>query len=320
MIDVYLTVDVEVWCDDWGDIDRGFAEAFRRYVYGPTPVGDYGLPLQVRMLQDHGLRATFFVESLFAGRFGAAPLAEIVGLLAEGGQDAQLHLHPEWALEDRFPAVLPYPGRRPGLRQFSLDDQVRLLRRGLQLLAEAGQPAVRAFRAGSFAFNTDTLRALHELGIAVDASYNASYGGSDSGLRCGELLTQPLCAEGVWELPMTVFRDGLGKLRHLHLTACSVKEMEGVFMRAAEDEQRALVVLWHGFELLNVAKDLPDPVVLDRFKWLCTFLNRHRDTFRVRHFDTFEPYTDELQPAPIACSLLPTARRLFEQARRRSYG
>lgn len=320
MIDVYLTVDVEVWCDRWDDLDGGFADAFRRYVHGPTAAGDHGLPLQVRLLQDHGLRASFFVESLFAGRFGTAPLAEIVGLLQRGGQDVQLHLHPEWAQEDAEPAVAPFQGRRSGMRHFAADDQARLLRRGLSLLAAAGQPQVQAFRAGSFAFNVDTLRALRQVGIGIDASYNASYLGDSSGLAPGRVLTQPLQAEGVWELPMTVFRDGLGRLRHLQLTACSVNEMERVFRQAAAERWRAVVLLWHNFELLNVAKDRPDPVAVARFRWLCEFLDRHRDTFRVRGFDAFEPYADEVQPKPVDSGLLPTARRVAEQALRRRYG
>lgn len=320
MTDVYLTVDVEVWCDRWDDLDGGFAEAFRRYVHGPTAAGAHGLPLQVQLLAEHGLRASFFVESLFAGRFGVAPLAEIVGLLREGGQDVQLHLHPEWAQEDRQPALPPFEGRRSGMRQFSQEDQVRLLRRGLDLMAAAGQPQVQAFRAGSFAFNVDTLRALRTVGIGIDASYNASYLGPDSGLRARETLTQPLLAEGVWELPMTVFRDGLGRLRHLQLTACSTAEMERVLLEAAAQGQRAIVLLWHNFELLNMAKDRPDPVARERLRRLCRFLDRHRDLFRVRHFDAFDPYAGEDQPPPVHSGLLPTARRIAEQALRRRYG
>ena len=70
MMDVFLTVDVEVWCDGWDDIDAKFPDAFQRYIYGPTSRGDYGLPYQLRQLQDHGLTGVFFVEPLFSTRFG----------------------------------------------------------------------------------------------------------------------------------------------------------------------------------------------------------------------------------------------------------
>ncbi len=65
MLDVFLTVDVEVWCDGWDDIDTKFPDAFQRYIYGPTSRGDYGLPYQCKQLQENGLTGIFFVDPLF---------------------------------------------------------------------------------------------------------------------------------------------------------------------------------------------------------------------------------------------------------------
>nr|MBA2260361.1 polysaccharide deacetylase [Acidobacteriota bacterium] len=79
MLKVFFTVDTEIWCNGWNDLDRKFPDAFRRYVYGPTRQGNYGLPLQLRMLNDHGLTGVFFIEPLFATRFGDEPLREVVG-------------------------------------------------------------------------------------------------------------------------------------------------------------------------------------------------------------------------------------------------
>src|SRR5512144_3111402 len=105
MLDVFFTVDVEVWCDGWDDIDRKFPGAFREYVYGPTASGDCGLPLTLRVLGDHGLAGVFFIEPLFASRFGLQPLAEIVGLVRDARQEVQLHLHTEWVDEAREPLL-----------------------------------------------------------------------------------------------------------------------------------------------------------------------------------------------------------------------
>ena len=77
MLKVYLTVDVEIWCDGWDNIDSKFNDAFRSYIYGPTKKGDYGLPYQLKVLNDNGLTGVFFVEPLFSLRFGSAPLSEI---------------------------------------------------------------------------------------------------------------------------------------------------------------------------------------------------------------------------------------------------
>lgn len=319
MVDVFLTVDVEVWCDGWQDLKGNFSQAFRRYVYGPTAKGAFGLPYQIEMLNDHGLQAVFFVESLFAARFGIDPLAEIVGLLADGRQEVQLHLHPEWTQEALQPIVEPYDGRRPGMGQFSLSDQQLLIACAKEYLHRAGVDKIAAFRAGSFAFNTDTLTALDFNGIPIDCSYNASTSGPASGLRPGELLVQPTQAGPLWEYPMTVFEDGLGKLRHAQVTACAYGELETVLWRAAEERHRAVVILWHNFEMLNEAKNRADSIVCRRFERLCRFLDRHRDAFRVQGFDGLRPYAVPEQPAPVSSGVYPTAVRLAEQALRRGF-
>jgi hypothetical protein len=104
---------LEIWPGSWNNIDARFPEAFRRYVYGDTPQGQYALPMTLEILRDHGLRGIFFVEPLFSARFGLGPLQEFVSLIQEGGQDVQMHLHPEWADEAResgFPFLQPASG------------------------------------------------------------------------------------------------------------------------------------------------------------------------------------------------------------------
>ena len=58
MVNVYFTVDAEIWCG-WKDLDDRFPAAFRRYVYGPAESGQYGLPMTSKVLADHGLKAVF---------------------------------------------------------------------------------------------------------------------------------------------------------------------------------------------------------------------------------------------------------------------
>ncbi len=316
-LDVYFTVDVEVWCDGWADIDSRFAACFRRYVYGPTPQGDYGLPYTLRVLNDSGLTGTFFVEPLFAARFGPDPLAEIVGLLKDAGQDIQLHLHTEWVDEARTPLLPQSDRKRQYLRMFSLDEQRTLLDCGRRLLVEAGVARIDAFRAGSFGFNDDTITALAHTDIPVDASYNATMFGPSSGVAMDGLLTDVAQLGNVTELPMTVFDDGWGRLRHVQLTACSWGEIEALLWQALRTGQRAFVILSHNFELLDTRATRPDGVVVDRFRSLCRFLRRHDGLFRLRHMGEAVPAAAQPQPAPLRSSRWRTAARLAEQAWRR---
>jgi len=319
MVDVLFSVDVEIWCDGWKEIDRKFPLAFRQYVYGSTPDGDFGLPYQLEVLNSHGLKGVFYVEPLFSMRFGQQALAEIVGLVLEGRQEVQLHLHTEWVDESREPLLNECRTKRQHLRYFSLDEQTTLIAKGAELLRQAGARDINSFRAGSFAFNRDTLRALSANRFVFDSSYNASLFGLDSGVLPGVTVVEPIECEGIHEYPMTVFNDGTGKLRHAQLTACSFHEMEGLLWQALESGRRSFVILSHGSELLNQAKNRKDDLVVKRFRKLCAFLEKNQDVFRVRGFHGLEPQPTRHQPAPLASSIWKAGERMLEQVYRRKF-
>jgi hypothetical protein len=317
MLNVFFTIDVEVWCDGWHDIDRKFPDAYRRYIYGPE--GEYGLPYQLGLLADHGLKGICFVETLFTGRFGQAPLSEIVGLIEQGGHEAQLHLHTEWVDEAREPLLTRVDGKRQHLRYFDLADQSRLVEIGIRSLELAGAPRPLGFRAGSFAFNQDTLAALAANQIFIDCSYNASMLGPSSGVCAGELLAQPRRIGPVLELPMTVYADGCG-LRHAQLTACSWSELEHLLWQALELRYEAFVILSHNFELLTPGLKAADPTMVQRFKRLCAFLDRNRDSFRVAGLrDGLVGEALSESPTGLRSPIWRTGFRMAEQAWRRSY-
>ncbi len=319
MLDVFFTVDVEIWCDGWLNIDDKFPGAFQKYIHGPTANGSFGLPYQIDVLKSHGLTGVFFVEPLFSTRFGHQPLAEIVGLLDQGGQEVQLHLHTEWVDEAKEPLLKSALGKRQHLNLFTLEEQTILIGAGLNLLKNAGAPHANAFRAGSFAFNADTLKALSANRIPFDSSYNASLFGLDSGVMPGIAVVEPIECDGVYEYPMAVFNDGTGSLRHAQLTACSYGEMEQLLWQALESDRRSFVILSHSFELLNLARNRPDDVVVNRFRKLCTFLEKNRDSFNVRGFQGLEPEITQRQPAPLSSPLWRTGARMVEQVYRRKY-
>ena len=288
MLDVFFSVDVEVWCDSWDNLDEKFPDAFRRYVYGQTSRGNFGLPYTLQVLSEHGLKGVFFVEPLFSTRFGNQPLEEIIGLIREGGQEIQLHLHPESVNESIEPLLENIDGKRQHLRYYTCAEQEILVAAGKRLIAQAGGGDCTAFRAGSFGFNRDTLAALAANSIRFDSSYNATIFGLDSGVGPGQVLVDAFECDGIYEYPMTVYDDGTTSLRHAQLTACSHREMEGLLWQALESGRRSFMILSHNFELLNTTRDRPDDVVVSRFRQLCTFLERNRDSFNVRGFDRLD--------------------------------
>lgn len=319
MLDVFFTIDVEIWCNGGKSIEERFPHAFREYVYGPTSRGNFGLAFQAEVFKDHGLKSVCFVEPLFSLRFGTEPLAEMVDLLTRNTQEIQLHLHAEWLAESPVAVIDAPHANRQHLRQFSQAEQAALIASALRLIDQAGAKNINAFRAGNFGFNQDTLSALHANRIAFDSSYNASYFGPDSGVMPDVAAVEPFECQGIVEYPMTVFNDGTGKLRHTQLTACSSSEMEGLLWQALERKRSAFVILSHNFELLNPAKNRPDEVVVKRFRKLCSFLDRNRDSFRVRGFEGLSPNLSQKQPEPLASPLWKTGMRMAEQIYRRRY-
>lgn len=320
MLDVFFTIDVEVWCNGWKNIDERFANAFDRYIYGTTPQGQFGLPYQMKVMNDHGLTSVCFIEPLFSARFGQQPLDEIVALVREAGHEPQLHMHPEWVDEARTPLLEGMRGKRPYMRDYSVAEQTSLIASGLQMLERAGAPNINAFRAGSFGFNRDTLEALAANGIAYDCSYNTTLFGQSSGVRPGETVWWPFECAGVYEYPMTVFDDGTGKLRHVQLTACSFAEIEKLLWTALEAGHQSFVMLSHSFELLNGgSRDRSDPVTINRFRKFCAFMEKNRDSFRVRGFQGMQPEV-AVQPPPLLRSpIWRTGMRMAEQVYRRRY-
>jgi hypothetical protein len=317
---VHVTVDVEVWCDGWDNIDAKFPACFAQYIHGHTPTGDYGTGFQARRLKEHGLRGTFFVEPLFSLRFGPDWLSEVVAHVLAEGQDLQLHLHTEWVDEAKHPPLPVHMGKRQYLRQFSEPEQVHLLNLGTDLLRCAGAPRPTCFRAGSFGFNAQTLAALERSGIAMDASYNATMFGPDSGVAPGRILTDSVQIGAVCEFPMTVFKDGTQRLRHAQLTACSWRELESLLWQALEGGQDSFVLLSHGSELLTRSRSKPDMVVVRRFEQLCRFLERNSDCFKTRTFDQGQPTGRQEQPLPLQSSAWATGLRIAEQLWRRRPG
>jgi hypothetical protein len=319
MLDVFFTVDVEIWCDGWVNIDEKFPDAYRKYILGPTAKGHYGLPYQLQVLKDHGMLVTFFVEPLFSTRFGSQPLEEIVGLIRAGGQEVQLHLHTEWVDESLEPLIADISKKRQHLFHYSMEEQVRLIEAGAALLRKAGATEINAFRAGSFGFNIHTLHALAANAIDFDSSYNATMFGPASGVAPNVLVVEPIECEGVFEYPLTVFKDGMGSLRHVQLTACSYGEMERLLWQALEERRSSFVILSHNFELLSPSKTRPDEIVVERFRKLCSFLEHNRDSFRTCGFRGLSPRTVSRQPLPLTMTFGRTAIRMLEQAYRRKY-
>lgn len=312
-MNIYITIDVEVWCDSWSNIEDSFPEAFRRYIHR-------GLVGKIAILRDFGLKVSFFVEPLFSLRLGLDPLVEIVGLIKEAGQEIQLHLHTEWADEARPTIFSKGTPKRRYLRQFSGGEQIALVGVGLQRLYAAGANGVTALRAGNYGANLDTIRAASFHGLSVDTSYNLTIGWREFGLTSACRLFQPVLIEGIYEYPVSCFEDWPGHLRHAQIGACTFGELSGVLNQAEKSGWNSFVVVSHNFELMNRTQTRRDPIVEKRFISFCRFLSRNRERFLPSGFVGGEFQACSYQPVPLRSPTWRTISRMMVQSFRSIYG
>ena len=320
-MNVLLTFDVEIWCNSWNTLDADFPASFQRYVFGRSQRGDYALPKTLEILDRHGLRGVFFVEPLFAARFGIEPLATIIGLIQNAGQEIQLHLHPEWT-DEAHPPLLPGSHiKRQLLSDYSLDEQRTLIDHGMQLLREAGGPRPNAFRSGSFACNEDTFRAVAACGIPFDSSINLETPVSQPGATAPDAAgyCEPFQVNDLTLVPMSSFRDGFRRARHAQIGACSSGELIQALIGAERDTWSTFVLLSHNFELMVPGKNQPDRVVVKRFEKVCGFLDENRSTMPTTGFLNLPPVPEPRGLDLPSVGKSATVSRYFEQVLRRAF-
>jgi hypothetical protein len=309
---VFITIDTEFWpqSPDWRS--TGFDADYERDILGRTRAGEYGLKFQLDLLQAHGVKAVFLVEALSVRVTGDAFLKRTVDLVQQYGQDVQLHAHTEWLKWMEDP---PLPPGRTGqhLHCFSADEQAILLAEAARNLRAAGVRDIRAFRAGNYGADNATLRALKQIGIQIDTSYNYPYVlFGQCQMRSPVPLTQGSLFEGIHEYPVSFFSDWPGHYRHAQLCACSAREMRAALIRAWEAGWQDFVIVSHSFELINRRGGVEDAVIR-RMEDLCRFLQRERDRFETadfRRMTTRPPAAHTI----ISGSMAHTVERYVQQA------
>ncbi len=305
MTHVFLTVDTEfAWRHHVAGLD---ADAI--YARSIEPAG-VGLSFQLALLKRHGLKACFFVDPMPALIFGLDPVRRMVSTILDAGQEAQLHLHPNWTgacLGDRGAACARFE-----MIDYDLDAQRDLILGAAELLVAAGAPNPVAFRAGAYSANDDTLAALAQLGFVYDSSHNGAASPWPSQIGLPARTIAPVW-RGVTEVPVTVIEDAPGNLRTFQLCALSAAEARDALEHAAINDHAAVTIVSHGFELANRAGLRANAVHVRRFERLCEMLDERRDQLPTAHFRDRPDLSLGRDDAPLGPNMLRTRWRQAEQ-------
>jgi hypothetical protein len=273
---ILLSIDTEL---TWRAHEGG-ASWLENYARSIEP-GGAGISYQLSMLAQHGLKACFFVDPLPALLFGIDPIRQMVGTILEAGQEVQLHLHPMWTQADRrTPRTEPV---RFELTQFSEDEQFDLILKARELLRQAGAPDPVAFRAGSFAANADTLRAIQRAGFRIDSSHNGSLMPWPCETGLSDRAVAPLGVGKLIELPVGLLEEGGGRTRHLQIGAVSLTEMKTALVHAESEGTPVVTLVGHSFELATRDGERANDMVRYRFDGLCAWLAEQRERFPTCH-------------------------------------
>jgi hypothetical protein len=301
---VLLTIDTEIaWRHHAAGLD---VEAVVRRSIDPAGAG---LGYQLERLAAHKLKACFFVDPMPALVLGIDTIRAIVARIVDAGQEVQLHLHPNWAgasLADRKASA----GFELG--DYSPHEQRELIETARALLIEAGAPPPIAFRAGSYAANDATIDALVALCFRFDSSHDGGHAPDPSAIGLPRAQIAPVAHRGLIELPVTLFEDRPGVLRHCQLTAISVAEMAAVLDHAEANLHPLANFVSHSFEFASRDGCRENRILTARFEAMCALLARRAErapTCFIRDLDP--PLGIEARPMP--ARLARTAARMVTQ-------
>jgi len=330
MLNIFLTVDVEILGTSTKITNKdikAYLEDIQHDIYGITPDGEFGLRFQINTLNNYGLKAVFFVDSLLARVVGHDAIREIVDVIQDGGHDVQLHIHTEWLKQTSDPILHGRNGQN--IKDFTEEEQRSLIAQGYNILKMCGVKKICAFRAGNYGANFDTLRALSQNQFIYDTSYNACYLNSTCEIKTENLLIQPREINGIYEFPISFFKDKPNHYRHAQLCACSNWEMKNALMKAWKKNWASFVIVFHSSELVkkvkrqrnihNLTLITPDRIVIKRFNKLCDFLAKNRDKFSTTTFSELSPNAipDIIILQPLSSNMFLTAFRYIEQLARK---
>jgi hypothetical protein len=190
-----LTVDTEALPK------RAETDHVKRLIWGEHSNGTAGVREMAAAADEVGAKLTFFVDA--CGAYSRwEEVAEVVRWLDAAGHDVQLHAHPEY-LPEQFWSEHGFKYRPRFLNQYGAEKAIFTIRHFGKLISDLTGKPVQAFRAGSFRWNADTIRALSEARIPL--SFNNSMHACQAG-QCtySEPTNQPYqWSNGVIEVPTT---------------------------------------------------------------------------------------------------------------------
>ncbi|MGE4429848.1 MAG: hypothetical protein AB7E05_03790 [Sphingobium sp.] len=286
MTQALITIDTELSA---GKQARGFSLDANYDSSFAGRVGDehFGVGWLMEQMSAYGIRGVFLIDPMPALVHGPEIVERMVHPILSAGHDVQVHIHTEWLQWAKDSPVEGRTGRNIG--DFSLNDQVKLIKWARDALIHAGAPPPIAFRAGNFGANDDTLRALDRIGLRWDSSFNPVYAGRECRMSLSPELVEPVHVGRVIEVPVASIYDRPGRFRPAQICALSTTEMVQALHHATATGAHSFAVVTHSFEMLSRDRKRPNRTVMKRHKALCRAIGTHAHIRPATFADLPEP-------------------------------
>ncbi|MDY7033532.1 MAG: hypothetical protein SVY10_16690, partial [Thermodesulfobacteriota bacterium] len=142
---VLLTVDVE------GTHSKAPVDLL---ITGKIQNEEYGISKIMDLCDYYQINASFFVDVYEYSLHGFPQMKSVVESIAKRDHDVQLHTHPAWPEDKRDNQKIQdwkannclFDAKRPWMYQYNLDEQVRILTKGKELLEEWTDTQIIAHR------------------------------------------------------------------------------------------------------------------------------------------------------------------------------
>lgn len=315
MTAVYVTIDTEY--------SAGLAKAegthlradnFARSIACETPDGNVGVKYQMDVLDQHDLKAVFFVDPMPALLWGVEAITDIVEPIVSRGHDVQLHAHTEWL--ELAGAANPLGSKTGGnIADFAYDEQVQILEYACETLVAAGAPVPIAFRSGNYGSNDDTVRALRAVGLEYETSHTPGIddGSCDISLSSNDI--HPVEHEGAIVVPVGCIGGFGGTLRHAQITALSTWELLAAVRHAQAAGFPSFTIVSHSFELLSRDRQKINRIVKNRFDKFCAGLGAINGAYAATYAGSPpKPVWDTMPSSVLPLNKVRSGIRLAEQA------
>jgi peptidoglycan/xylan/chitin deacetylase (PgdA/CDA1 family) len=241
---VIFTVDVEGHVGD---------DPVSKLIYGKTDDGKMcGIDLLMDLLDEFGFKGLFFVDVAGAWDYGKERISEVIQHIKNRGHDVGVHIHP-----DHFPR-----NSKLFLFDYSFEEKKEMIENCTEFYKEVLGDYPKAFRAGKYSADIDTLQILSNLNYKAD--FSEFVGQKWCGIKpdCTKSNSKIL-KNGLLEIPVTAYYS-IKKWFYSRTDRLDVgmpfSEFKWVLEGLIRHESYNVIVLFaHSFSLINWRRNPNSP-------------------------------------------------------------